>query len=93
MDIVELSLWDLPLKELDDIPVYILDKEYLKTIYEYKKCYKFNDKYGGFFGKSNMPDICSAPSIFINKALSIEKQILVFFHEYGHYNCFELPPP
>ncbi len=85
------SLLDLPIKELQDIPVYIFDKEKFKEVYEHDDVYGMNvyDKsVKGCFLKDNCPDFITLPSIMMVEEMPIENQIFVFFHEYGHYQCY-----
>lgn len=94
------SLLDIPIKELKNIPVHIVDEDKFEEIYEYgnleryknfEKMYKHNSCNKACFitgGDTESSEYFTTPFIIILEGLSIEKQIFSFFHEYGHYICY-----
>ncbi len=86
------SLLDLPIKELQNISVNIFDEEKFIEVYEYGNVLGQMDIYNkyikGCFIRVKCPDFITIPSIMIIEGMSIENQIFTFFHEYGHYQCY-----
>lgn len=81
------TILDLPIKEINDIPVYFLNKEEYQTVYEYDGQHIANSKAMASFILSTVPDEYRCPCIIILKKLPIAYQLYVFFHEYSHYLC------
>lgn len=81
-------LLDIPIREFQDIPVYIFDKKKFKEIYEYNKKFIYINYVKGCFITEDCPASFTIPFIMISKEVPIDYQIFVFFHEYGHYKCY-----
>lgn len=81
-------LLDLPIKELQDIPVYIFDEEKFKEVYEYGGKYQMTNNFiKGALVFDSSPDEYPSPFIMIKNVRSVAYQLFLFFHEYGHYLC------
>ena len=83
------SILDLPIKEIHDSDVYILDREEFKRVYEYDDDYTYDDCIKGTMVVGPAPLPYKSPFIIILKKLDIHAQLFYFFHEYGHFACLK----
>ena len=82
------SVLDLPLKEVKDVRIRIVNKNEYKEIYEYNKNNSFRETSRGCFIMGGCDPSLEPPFIMMMDELSIVEQLFVFFHEYGHYQCY-----
>lgn len=82
------SISDLPLKEIQNIPVYIFDRKQFKAIYEYGDQYHCRESIEAYFVSQDCHPLYNPPLIAITEGFSVAHQLFLFFHEYGHYECY-----
>ena len=80
------NILDLPITELNEVPVHILAEEELRRVYEYNGDY-LGRGVKGVFIKSYAPPEYPTPCIILLDSTPMDEQIFYFFHEYGHYIC------